>query len=216
MTDRQNSPPYQNGENPLESRRQRALDSITEAFAHDTLSLEEYEIIADRIQNAKSEGDIQNIVLPVPRTANGNTPSIHNDSINPLEPGYSRTPSTHSAYDEPNGASEFSLCVMGERHMTGDWLNSDKATSVTLMGSTVLDLRDVVLPPGKLKIDAVAIMGEVKVIVPSGIPVKMSAFPLMGEARVHGNVSQKIDRNKPWIEVSGIALMGSIVVVPAK
>jgi predicted membrane protein len=80
------------------------------------------------------------------------------------------------------------------------------------MGSTTLDLRDTVLPPGRLKIDALAIMGELKIIVPPGLPVKMTAFPFMGEANVHRSVERRVVRGEPYLEGSGVALMGSIVV----
>ena len=114
--------------------------------------------------------------------------------------------------EEKSGSPEFSLCIMGDRKLAGDWLNSDQATSFTLMGSTTLDLRGTVLPPGRLKIDAMAIMGEIQILVPPGLPVKMSAFPFMGEATVKGAVEQRIVPGMPWVDVSGIALMGSIVV----
>jgi Predicted membrane protein (DUF2154). len=114
--------------------------------------------------------------------------------------------------EEKSGSPEFSLCIMGDRKLAGDWLNSDQATSFTLMGSTTLDLRGTVLPPGRLKIDAMAIMGEIQILVPPGLPVKMSAFPFMGEATVKGSVEQRIVPGMPWVDVSGIALMGSIVV----
>ena len=80
------------------------------------------------------------------------------------------------------------------------------------MGSTTFDLRDAVLPPGRLKINAIAIMGEVKIIVPEGLPVRMSAFPFMGEANIQSSVERRIDKNRPWVDVGGIALMGSIIV----
>lgn len=114
--------------------------------------------------------------------------------------------------EERNGTPEFSLCVMGDRKLAGDWLNSDQATSFTLMGSTTLDLSNTALAPGRLKIDAIAIMGEIRILVPRGLPVKMSAFPFMGEANIHSSVEQRIDRHLPWVDISGLALMGSITV----
>jgi hypothetical protein len=43
----------------------------------------------------------------------------------------------------------------------------------------------------------------------------MSAFPFMGEANVQASVERRVDRNRPWVDVSGIALMGSIIVKTA-
>jgi hypothetical protein len=107
------------------------------------------------------------------------------------------------------------VCVMGDRQMTGDWLSGDKVDSFTLMGSTKLDLRDVALPAGRLKIDAFCLMGEIKIIVPRGLPVRLNAFPFMGEARLGRDVGSRVEPGRPYVEVSGFAMMGSIVVVAA-
>lgn len=202
----------------MEAGRQKALDSITTAFATGKLSLEEYEVKAGKIQQAKSLAEIDYEAAGFPQEE---LPRQSLPRGTPAGKSYPQARSrqapsplpTDLIVEERNGSPEFSLCIMGDRRLTGDWLNSDSATSVALMGSTVLDLRDTALPPGRLKIEAIALMGEIKVIVPRGVPVKMTAFPLMGEAHASQEVSQRIvDRSSPWIEVSGIALMGSIIV----
>ncbi len=204
----------------MDRERQRALDAITSAFATGAISIEEYEARADVIQKATALADIDAQTLGLPQ------PEMPRASAGRGQPmaGYETRPSSRRAAREPafraedlfveerHGSPEFSLCIMGDRRLQGDWLNADQATSVTLMGSTTLDLRDTALPPGRLKIDALAVMGEIKIIVPRGLPVKMSAFPFMGEANIHASVERRVDRRNPWVEVSGIALMGSIVV----
>ncbi|MCE1195591.1 LiaF-related protein [bacterium] len=204
----------------VERERQGALDTITSAFATGKISIEEYEARADKIQKATALADIDAQTLGLPQ------PELPRDSSGRGQPAASRDsrPSFRRAAREPayraedlyveerHGSPEFSLCIMGDRRLQGDWLNADQATSVTLMGSTTLDLRDTALPPGRLKIDALAVMGEIKIIVPRGLPVKMSAFPFMGEANIQASVERRVDRRNPWVEVSGVALMGSIVV----
>jgi hypothetical protein len=198
----------------LPALRDRALDLITEAFANGALSLEEYESKAGLIQKARLPSEISGQIVGVPRPTARRTesPSARTEArpsrtSRPMPKGLELIP-----VEEKSGTPEFSLCIMGDRKLAGDWLNSDQATSFTLMGSTTLDLRGTVLPPGRLKIDAMAIMGEIQILVPPGLPVKMSAFPLMGEATIKGQVEQRIVPGMPWVDVSGVALMGSIVV----
>lgn len=198
----------------LESARERALDTITEAFAKSDLSLEEYEVKASAIQKARLvqeiEDEVYGLALPPPlepEPASRRPLSRQNRPARPPSAQLERIP-----VEEKSGTPEFSLCIMGDKRMRGEWLNSDHATSLTLMGSTTLDLRGTTLPPGRLKIDAMAIMGEIQIIVPEGLPVKMSAFPFMGEAVVKDSVEQRIVPGMPWVDVSGIALMGSIIV----
>ncbi len=198
--------------NDMDQARQAALDEITSAFAHGQITMEDYETRAEKIQKAKLpvEIDAQVIGLPrpeLPREAPRAASSARIFSRNPAP-----APVEDLLVEERHGSPDFSLCVMGDRKLTGDWLNSDQATSFTLMGSTTLDLRNTALPPGRLKIDAIAVMGEIRILVPRGLPVRMSAFPFMGEANVHASVEQRVDRGQPWVDVSGIAFMGSIIV----
>lgn len=194
MENRGTSAPGSGGINEFDSERQKALDVITSAFATGQLSLEEYEVRAEKIQKANSIKDIAGQTADLPQQQ------------------MPREKSGMQNVEQRNGSPEFIACVMGDRKMAGDWLNSDSATSITLMGSTTLDLRNTAIPPGQLKINAIAIMGEIRILVPQGLPVKMSAIPFMGETHIHNSVEQRIDRKNPWVEVSGLALMGSIIV----
>jgi len=224
MDNRRTAVPTSDGAQDLEHERERALDVITTAFSHGSMDLEEYEKRATAIQKAKAPADIdaQTLDLPLPRLPQDQPSSGRGVRGTPGTRGTTGSASAGAPFAAPrrddymiekrDGTPEFSLCVMGDRKLAGDWLNSDQAVSVTLMGCTTLDLRNTALPPGRLKIDAVAIMGEIKILVPHGLPVKMSAFPLMGEANIHRSVEQRISRGEPWVDVSGIALMGSIVV----
>ncbi|TXT49946.1 MAG: hypothetical protein FD137_525 [Spirochaetes bacterium] len=200
----------------IEDRRDYALDALTTAYANGHIVLEDYEFRASALQKARSFADIDAQTLDLPRSVFSAPPPPLSSSKNTrrqnLQPPAQSAPRGTYAVESRSGSPEFSLCIMGDRKLAGDWLNADQATSLTLMGSTTLDLRDTALPPGRLKIDALAIMGELKIIVPPGLPVKMTAFPFMGEANVHRSVERRIVRGRPYLEVSGIALMGSIVV----
>jgi hypothetical protein len=225
MNDSRYSAPSRGGIDDIESERERALDSITTAFSHGAITIEDYERRAGAIQNAKAYADIDAQVLDLPRSETprdpprGREPVADRDASSRRDARYRRAaepqPDDDFLVESRSGSPDFSLCVMGDRKMVGDWLNSDQAVTFTLMGSTTLDLRDTALPPGRLKIDAIAIMGEVRIIVPHGLPVRMSAFPFMGEANVQASVERRVDRNRPWVDVSGIALMGSITVKTA-
>jgi len=52
---------------------------------------------------------------------------------------------------------------MGERRINGRMLEAKAATSVTLMGSTTIDLRGIQVPATGLRLELVAIMGETRI-----------------------------------------------------
>jgi len=185
----------------LEDRRQAALDRLTEAFAEDRLPLEAYEERVARAQNADSVEELDSLMsdLPAPRPA--------------AQTARRGTAAFPNAIDGRISGGASVACVMGDRHMTGDWLTGDRVESFTLMGSTKLDLRESALPPGRLKIDVFCLMGETKIIVPRGLPVRLNAFPFMGEAHAARDVARRIEPGSPYVDISGFAMMGSLVVV---
>ena len=158
MNDRYSSVPSQGGMNEMDRERQAALDTITSAFALGKISLEDYEVRAEKIQRAIALNDIvgQTADLPpqeLPREpergtrAAANARGVPNSRMGAASlRRQAPLPAEDLFIEERNGTPEFSLCVMGDRKLAGDWLNSDQATSFTLMGSTTLDLSNTALP----------------------------------------------------------------------
>jgi hypothetical protein len=190
----------------LESTRQDVIERLTGAFANDTITIDEYEHRVAEASAAATIGDLDRIAFNLPATQQhskqGFTPSRH--SMNSFT--YRRDASIVGNTPVTTG------CVMGDRNMTGNWLSSDRVSSFTVMGSTRLDLREVDLPPGPVRIEAFTLMGETKVIVPRGLPVKLNAFAFMGESRAGREVNQKTHGAETWIEITGFAMMGSVTV----
>ena len=193
----------------VEEYRHAALDTIVTAYAHDKLTLQEYENRVDAIQKATTQdailAQVSDLLLSFAPL----------DSGRPVA-GVDQTPGS--------GNPTFALCIMGERKLTGDWLKGRSVTSLTVMGETKIDLRNTALPPGTLKIQAFAVMGEIDILVPKGVPVSMNVVPLMGEARIRRGSAVERSGAVPGglapgrtdasvaIEISGLALMGSIIV----
>ncbi len=186
--------PSPDGASDLDTARERALDLLTAAYAQDRLPLDDYERRARAVQQARDAGDIALVTADLPAAAQQSSPR-------------------HFPVESRHGPQETVACIMSDRRMSGDWLSSDAVTGITVMGSTTMDLRDATLPPGRLRIELFTLMGETKIIVPPGLPVRLSAFPLMAEARLDDRVPRRVDPDSPWVEVSGMAVMGEIRVV---
>lgn len=201
------------GPSDIDQVRQRALDKLTNAFASGHLSIEEYERRAGRAQNSATVEDLRPLVSDLPAEAPPQPQSSRSvPSFRKNAAPAARDETEPWLVESRGGGAENVACIMSDRRMTGDWLGGRAVNSFTLMGSTTLDLRDTAIPPGRLKIDVFSLMGETKIILPRGLPVKMSAFPFMGEARMAGDVNRRVDRSGSWVEISGLALMASIVV----
>jgi len=190
----------------LEGRRQAVLDRLTQAFADDSIPLESYESRVGIAQNALS-------VVDLDRALDGMGGSPSWEGRRESRETAPRGERSANRVDHRIIGSSSVACIMGERQLSGDWLSGDQVSSFTLMGSTRIDLRDTALPPGRLKIDAFCLMGETKIIVPRGLAVRFNAFPFMGEANVARDVQRRLEPGMPYVEISGLAVMGSLVVV---
>lgn len=193
----------------IEAYRQETIDRLTAAFASDAISMEEYERRASAANEATRVDQLEllSFDLPAVRKETGKPrprtearPDFRRETRNAIDPSLV-------------GAAPITTgCVMGDRRLTGNWLSSDRVSAFTVMGATLLDLRDVDLPPGPVRIEAFTLMGETKIIVPRDLPVRVNAFALMGESRAGREVNQQVNGASSWVEVSGVAMMGSIYV----
>lgn len=207
----------------FEERRQRVIDLLTQAYASDHITVEEYEARAAAAAAANRPEELEDLVsdLPAlrpsgepPRSPRGYAPEDSSAPRRPSPPPRP-APSSYPAYGSGQGSVSVA-CVMGDRRMTGNWLDSDRVNSFTLMGSTRLDLRDADLPEsGPIRIEAFVLMGETVVIVPRDLPVRLTAMPFMGEARARREVDQNVRGARRWVEVSGLVVMGSVLVKAA-
>jgi hypothetical protein len=193
----------------LEALKQGAIDRLTEAFAQDIISMDEYERRAGLASAANKASELELLTVDLPQ-------------LRPQAAPGSRTreraapaPMARRNYDLVGSPAVTTGCIMGDRNMTGNWLTSDRVSSFTVMGSTKLDLRDVDLPPGPIRIEVFTLMGDTRIIVPRDLPVRMSAFSLMADSRIDRNVNQQTRGAECWVEVSGFIMMGDVKVVAA-
>ncbi len=206
----------------FEAKRQKTIDALTQAFASDVISVEEYESRVERAAAANAPTDLEALILDLPAEEDGRSfrgradthrrPSPQHVDFHPQPAHGSRAYPARSW----EGGSVSVSCVMGDRRMTGNWLDSDRVNSYTVMGSTRLDLRDADLPEsGPVRIEAFVLMGETVVVVPRDLPVRLSATPFIGEAVARRDVNQNVRGARCWVEVSGLVVMGSVVVKAA-
>lgn len=190
----------------MEWRRQKAIDTLTSAFAGNIISMEEYERRASLASAAELPAAIDEVLADLPALKPETGPERQDRTS-----GASRIQVERPPLAEP-GSPLTTGCVMGDRNLTGNWLTGNKVSSFTVMGSTKLDLRDSELPPGPVNIEVFTLMGETKIIVPPGLPVHMNAFAFMAESTAHRSVNQRIQGADTWVEISGLVVMGSITV----
>lgn len=74
--------------------------------------------------------------------------------------------------------------VFGDVKRQGRWTVAAQTRSVTVFGDTVLDLRDASFEEQKVEVRAFVLFGDLKVIVPAGVDVRVRAGLVFGDQKV--------------------------------
>lgn len=88
----------------------------------------------------------------------------------------------------------------------------DELQVQSIMGDVELDLRDAQVPRGEVAIVATAVLGDIKIIVPDGVDVRMSGYTVLGDRSV------KVRRPEPGhavpvVTINAKSILGDITVM---
>jgi hypothetical protein len=100
----------------------------------------------------------------------------------------------------------------------GRWVVPEFFSVTALFGSVVLDLRDAVLQRQRITIDAVAIAGQIRLIVPAGVAVELAGRSFAGSRSVRTRTGEAapVAIGTAVIEVRTVTLGGGVKVLTAR
>lgn len=177
--------------------RQRVADVLRDAAGEGRIDLDELEERLEQTWAARTYGDLVPITLDLQATGPAVPPAA--------------APARRPSGGVPAVGHASSLAIMGEVKRQGVWSVPAHHSSFALMGSVVVDLREAQLEAHETQINASAIMGEVKVIVPAHVHVIVDGTPIMGEyTQQRDKVDSEVGPGSPVVRVKGMALMGSV------
>jgi hypothetical protein len=177
----------------LEAARERTIRVLTDRFADDTLSLDEFEHRLDRMYTAKTPEELDLLLREV--EARQPRPVA-------LDAGASYAPSTPRRI----------LAFMSNTRRTGRWALPRKLQARAIMSEIVLDLREVSLPAGVCEIDIFALMANIEILVPPGVIVEEMPLSIMANVENDALDDGTIPPNAPRIRLLGTAFMSNVEV----
>jgi hypothetical protein len=147
--------------------RDATLARLSESFARDELSLDEFERRVDAAYAVATEGDLGALVEDLPAAA----------------AALAVAPEVRLARTSPDVAGKpprLALAVFGslERRVSGGVPTG--AAVLSVFGSVELDLRDLDLPPGVTELRILAVFGNVELTVPPTVAVECRGSPIFG------------------------------------
>ena len=198
MGEIENRPPDPSQMRISDADRQRVADVLRDAAGEGRIDLDELEERLELTWQAKTYGELVPITLDL-------------QAPGPIAPPAS-APVRRTSHLPAVGHNS-STAIMSECKRQGVWSVPEHHSAFALMGSVVIDLRQAQLSAHETLLNASAIMGEVKVIVPADMHVVMDGTPIMGEfTQARDKVPADVGPGSPVVRIRGIALMGSVTV----
>jgi hypothetical protein len=169
-----------------DAEREQSIARLRDACGEGRLSLDEFSDRVNAVLAARTRGQLVPITADLPGSA--------------------------LPVPERRNAKRLTFSLMSDVKRKGRWNIDGETTAISVMGSCTLDLRRAVVQGREIIINAYAVMGAVKIIVPRGTPVEMEGFAIMG------NRDSKVDDDEalpgsPIVRVRGLVVMGAVDVV---
>lgn len=177
----------------LRERRERTITALCDHFAHDRITLEEFETRLDLSHKAVALEQLEGLVSDIRAQESATLPAVQKN-----------LPSSPTGDD-----TRLIFAMMGGAERRGNWRPGTRNVSLSIMGGSVLDFRETELPPGVTEVFVFACMGGCEIIVPPTLSVESHGFALMG------GFGQFAD-NPPAapgasiLRINGFAIMGGV------
>ncbi|MDR1867984.1 MAG: cell wall-active antibiotics response protein [Treponema sp.] len=178
-------------EDTIEKRKNKAIELLSEQYAQNGLSVEEYERLVEYIYKSESPKELSLIE------------SLVNEQV--------RQHPLSSAQPQQTSSKRSTITILASRETTGIKLHTLQSI-ITVLGDHTTTISDGDLPPGPTYLDITNILANNTVWVDPGITVRIEAMPILGNVSIDRNVEQRVRVGSPELIVTGITVLGNIVV----
>lgn len=185
--------------------RSRVVASLQEALSRGQLTLGEFDERAKLAYNSRFCDELE--VLLADLGADSPTP--------PARSTPRPAPAPRNQITGAGGGTNLSVGVFGSTSYDGAWQVGANHTSISIMGSTELNLSEARLSGQETVITAVAVMGSVAIYVPEDFRIISDGAGVMGSFSVEDDKGVTLRQadvaaDAPVIRVRGVGVMGSV------
>jgi hypothetical protein len=175
--------------------RERAIATLSDAFASDALDVDEFERRVTRAHTSETVEEIAALTsdLAPPTTA--------------LAPA---TVALAPAAPDSGAAPETVYAIFGGVDRRGSWTVPRQWRVVATFGGAQLDLREARFPTGVIDLEVRAVFGGVQIIVPPGLAVEVHGTAIMGGFANVNRAPAHPDPDAPLLRIRGLAFMGGV------
>jgi hypothetical protein len=174
---------------PLDEARERAIRLLTDGFAYDVITVDEFEWRLGQLGHADTPRAVDALVADLGAVSPGRAPASPATALVPAE------------------ARIFGL--MSQTRRTGPWRVPQRLRVKGVMSEIRIDLRSAIVPAG-CTIDVSAIMANVGFIVPPGMVVDFDVTAIMATTRNDARGQGLDGFLVPHVRIKGSAFMSEV------
>lgn len=178
--------------------RDKIIESLGEHFAHDRLTIDEYE---RRVREAYRASNVE-ALNELMQDLGGQVPA-------PIGAAAPVARQADTQVQRPSAPKRF-LALMSGVIRRGRWEVPARMRATAVMGGLELDLREATLTSPVTEIDVLAVMGAVEIIVPRGVRLESDGTAILGGFEDQLHEPDTGDPNAPVVRVRGLAVMGGV------
>ena len=185
----------------VDEARERAIDLLSECFARDMLSVEDFE---RRVAVAHAAGSMAELGEAIE--------GLGSDGLTAPEKGGlpEQAPRSAPAAFSEVRPTDRAVAVFGETVREGQWVPARRSTVVAVMGSATIDLREARLGPGPTNITAVTVMGSIEILVPPGLHVQCGGSAVFGSFERRDSSPAPVASRESMVRVDGFSVFGAV------
>jgi Domain of unknown function (DUF1707)/Cell wall-active antibiotics response 4TMS YvqF len=185
----------------LRSLRAQTIEQLTNAFTRDELGLDEFEERLNQTYAAQAPTELAALVADL----SAESAVFETELV--------AAPSTGLATVERPAQGQRAVAILGSVERRGHWTVARTSSALAVLGSVVIDLRDVAMPPGVTTLHVSAVLGSIEILVPPNLAVESEGSGILGSFEGVQRVPRDPDPDLPVLRVQGRAVLGSIEVV---
>jgi hypothetical protein len=182
---------------PLGSAREATIEALSEHFAHDRLTVEEFERRVTVAHTADTVAAMEALLADLPRIPD-RLPSAGGRAVLPPE----------AVRDHGRLMS-----VMGSATRRGRWTAPRHLEVSTVLGNVVLDFREARLPSGVVDVKIKNVLGNTEIIVPPGLAVETDGSAILGNFEHVARAPAAPDSSAPLLRIHGTTVLGNVEVM---
>jgi Domain of unknown function (DUF1707)/Cell wall-active antibiotics response 4TMS YvqF len=172
-----------------DAERERAAAVLREGAAEGRITLEELSARLELAYAARTRPELDAVVEDLPAR----------DALR-RETGRAR-------------AARWTVAVIANEARGGRWRPGEDTRALALIGDCTLDLRQAEVEGGELAVTAIAVLGDVRVVVPPGVAVELEGVALVGDKKYRVGEAPELPAGAPRVRVRAYAVVGDVTVM---